>query len=129
MKQTEHQVQSNYFIAVRIMYPFCKLIYAVPNGVNMKSVATRMKYWREGRTPGVPDVNIDFARGGFHGMRIEFKRDAKQKPSADQLASHTQLRENGYYVALMHDAAEAWDMTQRYMRGEIKHSSKLLEAA
>lgn len=119
MKVTEHQVQSAYFDLVRMFYPNNKLIYAVPNGVNMKSPATRMKYWREGRIPGVPDVNIDYARGGFNFMRIEFKRDAKQKPSADQLEAHWQISMAGGLVEVHFDVAEAWARTKLYMRGEI----------
>lgn len=119
LKPTEHQVQSNYFDLVRMFYPNCKYIYAVPNGVNMKSPATRMKYWREGRVPGVPDVNVDMPCGGYSGLRIEFKRDEKQKPSADQIEAHDQLRNNGYYVTVMHDHSEAWELTRKYMRGEI----------
>lgn len=119
MKPTEHHIQAGYFELVRLNLPRCKLIYAVPNGVNMKSPATRMKYWREGRVPGIPDVNIDIARGGYHGMRIEFKRDAKQKASDEQLEAHKQLMLEGYYVELMHDSLMAWEHTKAYLNGEF----------
>lgn len=119
LTQSEHQIQSAYFELVRMFYPGSKLIYAVPNGVNMAKPSTRVKYWREGRIPGVPDVNIDAARGGYHGLRIEFKRDVKQKPSTDQLNAHDQLRKEGYLVVIAFDHSTAWGLTKRYMQGEI----------
>ena len=122
-KPTEHQIQSAYFDLVRLQFPGNKLIYAVPNGVNMQKPSTRMKYWREGRVPGVPDVNIDYARGGYHGMRIEFKRDEKQHASKDQVEAHEQLKREGYFVKLSWDAQIAFAETKQYLRGEFLRDS------
>lgn len=116
---TEHDIQAAYFQLVRLNMPGTKLIYAVPNGINIKSFATRVKYMQEGRVPGVPDVNIDYARGGYHGMRIEFKRDAKKKPSEDQVEAMAQLTRENYLAELHHDVEQAWQRTRMYLRGEI----------
>ena len=110
---TEHHIQSAYFDLVRLHMPGTKLIYAVPNGAN-KSPAARMKFKREGLTPGVPDVNIDIPRGGYHGMRIEFKSKDGQL-SKDQRKAIDQLNDQGYWVVTMRDAIEAWEATRWYL--------------
>ena len=55
------------------LYPELRFLYAVPNGgFRHKSVAGRMK--AQGARAGVPDFNLDVARGPYHGLRIELKR-------------------------------------------------------
>lgn len=110
---TEHQIQSAYFDWVRMTYPDTKLIYAVPNGAN-KSPAQRMKFKREGLTPGIPDVNIDHPRGRYHGMRIEFKRPG-ERASPDQLEALQQLKEAGYHAFLCSSAEVAINETEKYL--------------
>lgn len=110
---SEHQIQAQYFDLVRLHMPGTKLIYAVPNGAN-KSPAARMKFKREGLTPGVPDVNIDIPRDIYHGMRIEFK-SATGVCSDDQKDAHRQLLDAGYCVAVYRDAVEAWEITKKYL--------------
>lgn len=111
---TEHQIQRAYFDLVRLHMPNTKLIYAVPNGAH-KSMAQRVKFQREGLTPGVPDVSIDFARGGYHGMRIEFKRNSYLHPSVEQQKALDQLNEAGYFARVHCDAERAWQETQVYL--------------
>lgn len=116
VKPTEHQVQAAYFDLVRMKFGRTfKLIYAVPNGINIRSYATRAKYWREGRVSGVPDVNIDIPRGGYHGMRIEFKRDEKTKLDPEQEIAFEQLEKLGYFCRRHWDAETAWKETLRYL--------------
>lgn len=121
---SEHQIQSAYFDLVRMFYPNCKLIYAVPNaggfsGGFKANVMRVLRLQKEGVTKGVPDVAIDYPRGGFHGARLEFKRSEKEIPTDDQLEAHKQLRENGYFVQVVWDHSQAWELTRKYMRGEI----------
>ena len=53
-------------------YPDLALLHAVPNGGHRHiAVARAMK--AEGVRPGVPDLDLPVARGGFIGLRIEMK--------------------------------------------------------
>jgi hypothetical protein len=53
-------------------YPELAMLYAVPNGGHRhKVVAAKMK--AEGVQAGVLDVNLDVARGPYHGLRGEMK--------------------------------------------------------
>lgn len=127
-KPTEHDHQSAYFDLVRLHMPNCKLIYAVPNAQLAGKYLIVRHLQAEGLTSGVPDVNIDYARGGYNGMRIEFKRDEKQEPSDEQIEAHKQLRREGYLVEVHHDPEQAWARTRQYLRGEIVREFARAEA-
>jgi hypothetical protein len=116
-RPTEHQIQAAYFQLVRLKLKEYPLIYAVPNGSN-KSPMQRVKFQREGLTPGILDVNIDYPRKGYHGMRIEFKRDSKISLSDEQRVIAEQLFRAGYHVAKHWDPEEAFNATQEYLLGE-----------
>jgi hypothetical protein len=116
-ERSEHMIQAMYFRRVRAKWPLTKLIYAVPNAAKRSySLAAHMK--GEGMTAGILDINIDIPRGGYHGMRIEFKRDAKMKFSEEQVKTVAQLEAEGYLVELHWDDVAAFDSTLAYMRGE-----------
>lgn len=114
---SEHQIQSAYFDWVRKAYPGCKLIYAVPNGSN-KSPVQRVKFQREGLTPGIPDVNIDVANATYHGARIEFKTH-NGKVSVEQTKVMDQLRAHRYRVVVCRSVDEAIEFTSSYLFGVV----------
>ena len=90
-------------------YPDLAWIYAVPNGGHRhKAVAGRMK--AEGVKAGYPDLALDVARGHFHGLRIELKREKRSlsRVQPRQSAWHDRLESQGYavYVCYGADAAK-----------------------
>lgn len=110
---SEHQIQCAYFDWVRIAYPHCKLIYAVPNG-SSKSMPAALKFKREGLTPGMPDINIDIARGEYHGMRIEFK-SRHGFVNDQQKFVHAQLADAGFWVVIARSTEEGIQATRAYL--------------
>ena len=52
--------------------PELRWLHSIPNG-GYRTKATAGKMKGEGQKPGVPDIFLDVARGGFHGLRIELK--------------------------------------------------------
>lgn len=82
-------------------------MFAIPNGgLRDKITASNLK--REGVKPGVPDILLPVARGGFHGLFIEMKRrttgrgkDRKQKGSTSGVQDDwiARLRLRGYGAA------------------------------
>lgn len=86
---------------------FCReldLLYHIPNGGSRnKSEAGRFK--AEGVKAGVPDLCLPVARGGYHGMYIELKRQKGGRTSPAQERWMKALREQGYFVML----CEGWE--------------------
>jgi hypothetical protein len=78
-------------------------LYAVPNEVASKAQAFKRK--AEGMAAGVPDLVLDHARGGFHGLRVEVKR-AGENPRASQDAWHQHLIAEGYCVRVARSVEE-----------------------
>jgi hypothetical protein len=72
---SEHDEQVALFRWARMredLYPELEMLYAVPNGGHRhKAVAAKLK--AEGVKAGVLDVNLDIARGPYHGLRGEMK--------------------------------------------------------
>lgn len=71
----------------------------------------------EGRKKGYPDVLLDVARGGYHGLRIELKRqDATPSDVSDeQRAWHKRLRSQGYRVEVCKGWEAARDVLLDYL--------------
>jgi len=114
--KTEHTHQCEYFNWLHFLSDLpgevTALIYAVPNGGYRKpSEAVRLK--AEGVKAGIPDINIDVPRRGFHGARIEMKK-TDGKVSEDQERIHKLLREQGYYTVVCYSAREAIEETEYY---------------
>ncbi len=99
-------------------YPDLAWLYAIPNGGHRhKATAGRMK--AEGVRAGYPDIGLDVARGGYHGLRVELKRRGAPPSAvkAHQRAWHDRLRSEGYavHVALGWEAARSAILT--YLEG------------
>ena len=79
------------------LYPALKRLYHIPNGGSRNAIeAAKLK--RMGVKPGVPDLFLPEARGGYHGLYIEMKRVKNGVVSAAQKGWIKALRESGYRV-------------------------------
>jgi hypothetical protein len=105
-------------------HPELKDMYAVPNGA-FKSKAMAAKFQREGLKPGVPDIVLPHARGGYHALYIEMKRKrvpgkrvelrVGTRPSEEQLDWHLRLRAAGNCVFVAYGWEEARDYILAYL--------------
>lgn len=93
MEEHEHNLQIACVRWFRLQYPK-HLIYAIPNG-GRRNVAVAAKLKAEGVLPGVPDLHIPVAKGGFHGLYVEMKA-GKNKPTDTQRSVMRKLRDEGY---------------------------------
>lgn len=69
---TEHSEQAAFFMWVKFKYPDL-VVYAIPNDAKRSVYVAALKR-AEGLTAGVPDVTLDEARGGYFGLKLEFKK-------------------------------------------------------
>lgn len=86
------------------------LFYSVPNGAHLggaaQARAIKISILKaEGLAVGWPDLNLDVARNGYHGLRIECKKPGA-RPGPEQLAIHAELRAQGYDVCSCCDSLE-----------------------
>jgi hypothetical protein len=80
-------------------YPEWALLYHVPNGGSRNHLEARALK-RGGVKPGVPDLCLPVARGGFHGLYIELKRVEGGRVTELQSGWMDSLLAQGYRVAV-----------------------------
>ena len=102
------------------------LAFHIPNGGKRNALeAKRLK--AQGVKPGVPDICIPMARGGYHGLYIELKRpiqDGKSGMGTRRCAPISQaqeliiqrLREEGYYAIVCYGADGAFEVIKKYLK-------------
>ena len=114
---TEEQEQAAVFDWIQIMrnqYPELDLLYHIPNGgIRSKPEAARFK--KIGVKPGVPDLFLPVARGGWHGLFIEMKRKHGGRLSEDQAAWIKALEQQHYCAVVCAGAEEACDTIMQYL--------------
>ena len=127
MSEDGHQVVLFQWAALaKGKYPELAWLYAVPNGgLRSKAVAGKLK--AQGVKSGVPDIQLDVARQGFHGLRIELKAPevkaapgiTKRKPpgrtSTEQDAWLEQLRSQGYRAEVAYGWPDAMEILVDYL--------------
>ena len=97
--------------------PELRLLYHVQNeGKRGHAAASRAK--AEGLRSGVPDICLPVARGRFHGLYIELKRQKGGRVSEAQAGWIEALREQGYRAEVCHGFDEACELLMAYLREE-----------
>jgi hypothetical protein len=122
---TEHQEQCALFqwAALHpVKFPDLQWLYAVPNGARV-AMSTAKKLKAEGLRKGYPDIGLDVARGGYHGLRIEMKRTKRGRTSPEQTLWHGRLREQGYCVFTAKGWQDAAAYLIEYLAGRIQRAA------
>lgn len=81
-----------------------------------RAAGGRMK--AEGLKPGVPDLCLPVARGGFHGLYIELKAQGG-RPTANQEQWIEKLTAQGYLAKVCVGFESAQHLIESYLKGEI----------
>lgn len=116
--KSEHQEQAVVVSWCSMAFPGV-LVFAVPNAAKRSQwEASRLK--AEGLRPGIPDLYVDEARGGWFGLRIEMKRASERRAingglSDDQLKVREILLKKGYRCVTCYDSAEAIEAISWYL--------------
>ncbi|HIF9321634.1 hypothetical protein ACWU37_21000 (plasmid) [Photobacterium damselae subsp. damselae] len=113
--------QANYehYIQVRIFYCLERdfpneyyFVKAVPNG-GLRHNKTAFDMLAEGQKKGALDIDIELARGKYHGMKLEVK--AKNGSlSKFQSERIERLNEQGYYATCQKDFDDCWSSILNY---------------
>lgn len=79
--------------------PLSLYIHHSPNG-GFRDAREAARFKAMGTKAGYPDLTIDIAKGGYHGMRLELKRTDNEKESDNQVTRIRLLREEGYHAVV-----------------------------
>lgn len=85
-------------------FPSLEWLHASNNGVRV-TIGTAIKMKKAGMKSGIPDLCLPVARGGFHGLYVEMKRQKGGRVDPDQEVCHAFLRDAGYRV----DVCRGWE--------------------
>ena len=117
MLPTEGQEQATLFswaAMIKCRRPELQLLFHIPNGGERSKVeAARFK--AEGVKPGVPDLFLPVARGPWHGLFIELKRQKGGKVSAAQRLWIDALLTQGYCAAVCYGWKDAAKLIEDYL--------------
>ena len=69
---------------------------------------------------GVPDICLPVARGGYHGLFIELKRQHGNTTTKNLDTWLADLREQGYATAVAYGWEQAAQIITDYMEGEYE---------
>ena len=92
-------------------------LHSIPNGADVDQ-QNRERLVAEGLSAGYPDLGLDLARGGYHGMRLEMK-SAAGRLSDKQRLWRARLEREGYHYVLARDSAQAWQALCAYVDGVV----------
>jgi len=108
----EDQLQESTATWINPQYPEVRA-YHIPNGGKRHpKVGAKLK--RQGVRPSVPDWHIPVARGGYHSMYVELKREGVSVPP-EQREMHEFLRGQGHYVAVCKTLQQFMDSVNEYL--------------
>lgn len=91
-----------------------KMLHAVPNAGAGASKGQAGKMKAEGAKPGVPDLDLPVARGGWFGLRIEVKIGTNRLAD-DQIWWHTMLHHEGYCVVICRTFEQITGVIEKYL--------------
>ena len=89
-----------------------------PNGGG-RSLGEGANFKKMGVKAGYPDLILDIARGGYHGLRIELKKLKGSKTDQAQKERIKMLNAEGYHAVIVKGFDAAIDTIEKYMKGEL----------
>lgn len=113
----EDDVQESVFdwaLANSHRFPELSLMFAIPNG-GLRHIGVARKLKRTGVKSGVPDIFLPVARGSYHGLFIELKRDGEGRVSASQEMWLVNLRNQGYQCVVCYGYDSAIGTIKEYL--------------
>lgn len=95
-------------------YPELELLYHIPNG-GKRDAKTATVLKRQGVKAGVPDLHLPVAKGIYHGLYIELKKDKSGTVSDYQKSWIARLNAQGYYATVCYGYDEAIETLRAYL--------------
>ena len=90
------------------------LLHSCPNGLRVRPSQARIAK-AEGLTSGVADLELDIARHGYHGLKIEMKNGKLGRQSEDQKRYQAAVTRQGYLYAVCRTFEEFQTTLDEYL--------------
>lgn len=116
---SEHAEQCSLMDWAQMAYgkhPELRWLYATPNG-GFRHPSTAAKLKAEGAKAGVCDLFLPVARGGYHGLYIEMKRQKGGRVSPEQADFIDFVTRHGYRAEVCAGWIVARDVIVDYLNG------------
>lgn len=118
-RDREAEEQSELIAVFERAYPaLANFLIHIPNGGSRKNRFEGYRLKKQGVRPGVSDLQLTLARGGYFGLWIEFKAappfDAAVSASQQEWISS--MREQGYAARVCRGVEEAFGALQDYLQ-------------
>lgn len=101
---------------LKAQYPEAVRLFAIPNG-GLRHIREAQKLKEEGVRPGVPDLFLPVARGGYFGLFVEMKSETGRERK-DQADWRKYLVEAGYVAEVAYGAQKAIALIEDYLSWE-----------
>lgn len=126
--ELEGEEQAQLIHQFRALYPAeGHLLIHIPNGGARKNAFEGWRLKQQGVRAGVSDLFLPIARGGYHGLWIEFKA----APPNDAQVSDSQkewvalMQGQGYQALVCKGVAEAMQVLVSYMRAPATQTARV----
>lgn len=113
----EQELVIRWSIGQLATWPELALLHHIPNG-GKRGKAEAAKLKRMGVKPGVPDLCLPIARGGFHGLYVEMKRLDGGRVSSEQRVWLAALHAAGHCVAVCEGHEQAIAVISDYLAAD-----------
>lgn len=113
-EEMEQEAVIEWTVLMEKQFPELALLYHCPNG-GARSKPEAVRFKKIGVKPGVPDLFLPVARGGWHGLFIEMKRQKGGRLSDDQKAWIDALTEQHYMAVRADGAEQACEILYKYL--------------
>ncbi len=128
----EQQSLFRYCAVMRVSYPQLEMLVHIPNE-GKRTIINGSRLKREGLKKGYPDILLDYPDCGYHGLKIELKRQKGSRITPEQKEWIIELNKSGYAAALCFGWEDAWDFIKNYLDGnkeavEAKISDSIIKA-
>lgn len=119
---SEHKQQCIIFAwaeIIAITYPELRLLNGSLNGVRLTPGQAK-KARDAGMKRGYPDIQLPVARGGYHGLYIELKKERGSYPTPDQKQWIRDLNDQDYYACVARGSEAAMDIIMKYLNEQLR---------
>lgn len=117
IEDTEQELVIRWSIGQIGTWPELALLYHPANG-GKRGKQEAAKFKRMGVKPGVPDLCLPVARGGFHGLYVEMKRRDGGRVSSEQRTWLAHLTAQGYRALVAEGHEQAIALIRDYLASE-----------